>query len=112
MDSPTTPAVNTEFSVNVGGKAYGYGKESEGSFDIGVHRLCEQIQVHFFFKGSRHHVGTLKTSADIARWLAYALLAATEGASDARINRLRVRDDEITERITQGELFPGEDKPA
>ena len=96
--------MNTEFYVTVGEEAFTYGKEREDSFDVSVIRIAEQIQVHFFFKGSRHHVGSLKTESSVARWLAHALLAATDGAPDATINRLRVEKDQIVQRFTQAEI--------
>lgn len=90
--------MHTQFKVTVGKKAYGYGKETERSFEATVFRQGETVEVHFFFEGSRHHAGTIKTGPDVARWLAHALLAATEGARDSRLNSIQVKDDLIVLR--------------
>ena len=96
--------MSTEFSVTLGNESYSYGKEPESSFDILVHRLGDQIHVNFFFKGARHHVGKLKTSPEVARWLAHAFLCTTDGSPDVRSNELRVRDDGLIEHLTRGQI--------
>lgn len=95
--------MSTEFSVKLGEEAYGYGQESEHSFGVSVHRLGEgPVEVNFHFEGVRHHAGRLKTSPEVARWLAYALLAAVEGPAGNRASKLCVKDDHIVLRSSGG----------
>ncbi|MDR3406618.1 MAG: hypothetical protein P4L99_29300 [Chthoniobacter sp.] len=88
----------TQFYVSVGQDADKYAKEIEHSFEALAFRQDDQISLQFNFEGSRHHVGTLRTTPEIARWIAYALLSATEGPAGSRVNRICVRDGAITER--------------
>jgi len=88
----------TQFYVSVGQDADKYAKEIEHSFEAVAFREFDQIRLQFNFEGSRHHVGILKTTPEIARWIAYALLSATEGAAESRSNRICVREGSITER--------------
>lgn len=88
----------TQFYVSVGQDADKYAQEIEHSFEAIAFRLGDQVRLQFNFEGSRHHVGVLRTTPEIARWIAYALLSATEGATECRANRICVRDGSIAER--------------
>ena len=97
--------MSTQCYVHVGKKAYGYAKEPQKDFEFTVFRLGDTVQVAFVAAGRRHHACTVKTTPEVARWLAHALLATCEASGDARINRLQVKDDIICERIT-GDISP------
>jgi hypothetical protein len=101
--------MSTKFYVNIGKKAYGYGKDSQSDFELNVFPikstlLGDAVAVHFNVQsepgepGKRHHAGTFKTSPEIARWLAYALLAACEAPKSAHANSIKVEGNKITKR--------------
>jgi hypothetical protein len=92
--------MSTQCYVNVGKKAYGYAKEPQKDFEFMVFRRGDTVEVRFFAAGKRLHTCAVKTNPEVARWLAHALLATSEATGAARINRLRVENDIICERIT------------
>lgn len=87
-----------EFYVHLGKRASKYAKDEETNYEASVVRLFDAIHVSFFFQGERHHTGTMKVSPEVARWLAYALLSATDGGKDAQPVSMRVVEDSIVER--------------
>lgn len=77
----------------VGGRRYG-GYDHD-AFTVILTKESSQIEVKFQFEDSRQNSGSFRVGPGVARWLAWALLAAAEGYAKRLPLRVQVRSDDI-----------------
>ena len=76
-------------------KTYNTGIREETFFDTEVEPLDDNIRVTFRFDRTDQQGGTLCINRQTARWLAYALLATSEPATNVERLFMRVENNEI-----------------